>query len=800
MRLSHRRAAFGLLLLALVGLAYLPIFMGGVLYQRDVTRHTVPEAAFLARSLQHGDSPWWNPRIGLGVPTLSNPLNEVFYPPNLLQVALPSPRATSFFLFAHLVLGALGMMALVRRLTRPDGPADEHSDEHSGDTPGLIAGLAWALSGYCTSEVTAGLRAVAGAYLPWCALGLLHLACAIRDGKNLRAFLGATAAAAIPFALCFLTGEVFFPIFACAFAMVVVVGHALDGARTPARFAFPGWAWRPMLRLALGLTLALLLAAGSAAVVLVPVKQAAETTARRAPLSRSEAEVGSLHPWRLAEMVAPGAFGDPYAAYPAGAWVGEPALGQRPLLYGAYVGSSVLALAALALGRRRRLTATLAVAAMLALLAAMGRHTGVHAVVRFLIPPLGYMRGPEKYLAILQACVAVLAGLGAARVGKNGPGERTPWHRGLYVVASLVGLAAAAPLFPSVLAPQLRTSALIGAVLAALVSLLVWLAPRRVHSSHALLVALVAVDLSSAVFSQQNYGPSALLDAEPPAATAVLTDARARGEIAPPRIYRSEKVDDAIERARPPRSSVEVGRNLIHTLIDNHAGVFDVATIPGYDAALPEALTRLWLAGRTRGADLLRLTGTAYAIIPASATADPHLRRLLEPAPGAELVFVEGTLPRAYVAQSADVLPDSEARRAVFAPDVVSGGRVILASPAPAPSPAGPTEASGRACRLIAYANTRIEATCTALTASLAVFVEQFADGWSATVDGQPATILRANLVMRAVPLPPGEHRIVLAFSPPGLGRALAVSVTAALLLAFLLVWAKLGTRAATRD
>jgi len=162
-------------------------------------------------------------------------------------------------------------------------------------------------------------------------------------------------------------------------------------------------------------------------------------------------------------------------------------------------------------------------------------------------------------------------------------------------------------------------------------------------------------------------------------------------------------------------------------------------------------------------------------------------------------VFVEGVLPRAYVAQAADVLPDSEARHAVFAPDVVSGGRVILASPPPAPSPTGPTDASGRACQLIAYANTRIEARCTALTASLAVFLEQFADGWSASVDGQPATILRANLVMRAVALPPGEHRIVLSFSPPGLGRALALSVTATLLLAFLIVWAKLGARSATR-
>ncbi len=47
----------------------------------------------------------------------------------------------------------------------------------------------------------------------------------------------------------------------------------------------------------------------------------------------------------------------------------------------------------------------------------------------------------------------------------------------------------------------------------------------------------------------------------------------------------------------------------------------------------------------------------------------------------------------------------------------------------------------------------------------LAIFSEIFInDGWSATIDGQPAEILRANYVLRAIEIPKGEHAIEMVY------------------------------------
>lgn len=136
-------------------------------------------------------------------------------------------------------------------------------------------------------------------------------------------------------------------------------------------------------------------------------------------------------------------------------------------------------------------------------------------------------------------------------------------------------------------------------------------------------------------------------------------------------------------------------------------------------------------------------------------------------------------------------MPDTEARVAVFGPKVLAGDEAILAASPAAPSNLVATSTDTRPpgqCHLRSFAHAHIEAECDAQTSALAVFVEQYDAGWSATVDERPARLLRANLVMRAVPIPEGHHRVVLKFSPTGLGLGVALSLAGVLTLAIFIL------------
>jgi hypothetical protein len=56
-------------------------------------------------------------------------------------------------------------------------------------------------------------------------------------------------------------------------------------------------------------------------------------------------------------------------------------------------------------------------------------------------------------------------------------------------------------------------------------------------------------------------------------------------------------------------------------------------------------------------------------------------------------------------------------------------------------------------------------------------------DGWSATVNGEHAPVVRANGLILAVPIGAGSSEVKLTFTPPGLHLGLAVSVLALVLL-----------------
>jgi len=268
----------------------------------------------------------------------------------------------------------------------------------------------------------------------------------------------------------------------------------------------------------------------------------------------------------------------------------------------------------------------------------------------------------------------------------------------------------------------------------------------------------------------RRFGPAERVAKRPPLATLIAADAPA--DLAAPRLFRGARVVATISKQAGP---VPV------QLRDNTSTSFGIVILPGYEPALPVRFTNLIASGR---AEVLRLLGVRDALLSAMegkrAPPSAALEPFAEPFAGSRLFRVREPLPRAYVAVAATLLSDEESLAAAFAPDVLDGRRALVADTT---IRLFSNAAQRGNCRLERYRSDQLIATCSTAGPGLAVFVEQWAPGWEATVDGVAAPVVRANITCRAVPIPLGTHRVVLRYTPPGLFAGLTVSVLTALII-----------------
>jgi hypothetical protein len=66
---------------------------------------------------------------------------------------------------------------------------------------------------------------------------------------------------------------------------------------------------------------------------------------------------------------------------------------------------------------------------------------------------------------------------------------------------------------------------------------------------------------------------------------------------------------------------------------------------------------------------------------------------------------------------------------------------------------------------------------------SIALVRNPYDPDWHATVDGRPVPVLAADYILQGVPVPPGHHTILLAYSDPSIGAGVAGSVVTLLVL-----------------
>jgi membrane protein YfhO len=153
----------------------------------------------------------------------------------------------------------------------------------------------------------------------------------------------------------------------------------------------------------------------------------------------------------------------------------------------------------------------------------------------------------------------------------------------------------------------------------------------------------------------------------------------------------------------------------------------------------------------------------------------------LEPVTNLQLVFastvklyrVPDRLARAYVVGRARLASEPDSVHLLADPTFDPRREVIL--PATTPVPPAPPAFDGDVRTLWRRGDSLGFAT-TANAAGYLVVLDTFLPDWTATVDGVPAEVLRANVVFRAVAVPAGSHTVALRYRPRSVVTGLLVS------------------------
>ena len=201
---------------------------------------------------------------------------------------------------------------------------------------------------------------------------------------------------------------------------------------------------------------------------------------------------------------------------------------------------------------------------------------------------------------------------------------------------------------------------------------------------------------------------------------------------------------------------------------------------------------------------LLEALAVRYLVLSRDALQKPHLDmhrwRPLDSGPNAgsmEVWINSRAQPRAYLVPAARAAGSAAAWEAVAAPSFNPRRTVVLEGVDSRQSENEESRAESQntpgSARLTSDRPQRVAIAVEAATDAWLVLADAWFPGWTATLDGTPTPVLRANYLVRAVAVPAGRHEVVFSYDPPGYATGRAVSgiawgvLGAALVLAGLL-------------
>ena len=754
----------GLALLAIAAVTAVAagqLLYGGILIGQDSATQFYPWYDFLGERLRAGEIPGWNPYQFAGAPFAADPQSGWTYlPAMLLFAALPLPLAVPAFLVLHLALAGFATYTLARLLRIGVGGA-------------LVAALAYELSGPVLGRSVCCPAAFEVS--TWAPVALLGAELAIRQPDWARRAVGwAVAGLAVSQGLAAWLGQ-------GAYYLLLMLG-AFIAYRT--LFVPPDPARRMLSRVvdaALHGGAILAVGFGLAAAGMLPrleyIGRSSVAGGEYQGESAWAAEIGGVTPGMVLDR-----FVDPNLHYPGTA-------------------VAILAIIALWLARGWFATKFFAIFGICALVLATPWTTPLHTLFYALLPRFEelHKHWPERVAVVGYIAFALLAGAAVDAIRR----ERLPPGRMLTVAGAPIAGVMTLLVFGAETALLAIGVIVIGVALIAAVGVFGnrsagWAVP-------ALLAGVVAVDLLigfRGIAAQAPYGGFHRVELAtyyaPGGAVAFL---REQAAAEPGRYIGFDQGQRAIADGqtvlyRYQFASPETGA----LLVNNRGTLHGLEDAQGYNPVQPrrfvEYLTALnghaqeyhdanvYPGGVT--SPLLDLLNIRYVVVPSDAPEDRrYIQALIDNLPTVytddQVRVLENpeALPRAWIVHEARQAAAGEALSLLATGEVDPRRTALLETEPPALATAA-NPASDRVT-LTDSEPDRLRLTTTTDAPGLLMLSESYDPGWRAYIDGEPAPVLVADYLLRAVPLPAGEHSVELRYEPQSLQIGVAISTATAL-------------------
>lgn len=733
-----------------------PWLSGAVTIPWDAKAHFHPQLQFLADSWHRGLSPFWTPYVFSGSPQVADPQSLIFSPSFALIAALnPAPdfRWSDGAVLGTLLGGALAIVLIFRdRGWHPAGA--------------VVAALSFAFGAAAAWRIQHVGQVLSLGYFT---VTLFLLSRALERGS-----IGYGFAAGLVSGFMVLGRD-----------QVALIGVYVLAGLVIAAILMTRDPWRAFRASLLPLLAGTL---GAILVATIPILLTAfiAQESNRPAIDFVEAGKGSLHPAALLTGLIANLYGaaGPLADFwgaPSPAWEARfgplglfLARNMSQLYLGLLPMGLVLTLGLVRGALWRREIVALSVAALIVLLYALGRYTPAFRLL-FELPGVSFYRRPADALFILGALIAILGGYLTHLVMTGTAPKARPWQIALEALIFAGALALALWLAWTVGRVPVAITPLVIALLCGLLTLGGLVAARGLAQRGSALAATVVLAAILTMDLAVNNGPSEST-ALPPQMYDVLRKDSANETIA------LLKRKTARTAAPDRRDRIELAAidfhwpnaSLVHEL-DNtlgynplRLGLYSKATGAGDQVALPDQRTfsALMPGYRSLLTDMLglRFIATGVPVEQIDTRLKPGDLRQIARTKDAYIYENPRALPR--------VLLVTEAQKADFDAILTTGQwptgfdprRTVLLDRDPPPLATGVIGPAKVAIR--DYGTTTVTLAVDAPRGGYLVLNDVWHHWWRVEVDDRPAELLRANVLFRAVVVPPGKSTVRFVFRP----------------------------------